>query len=34
MKKMTEYHELVAHVNVWAISLGFLVKMKRPPKTN
>ena len=34
MKKMPEYHELVAHVNVWAISLGFLVKMKRPPKTN
>lgn len=34
MKQMKEYHELVAHVNIWAISLGFLVKMKRPPKTN
>ena len=24
----------MAHVNIWAISLGFLVKLKRPPKVN
>ncbi len=22
------------HVNIWAVSLGFLVKLKRPPKVN
>lgn len=34
MKHMSDYHDLIAHVNVWAVSLGFLVKLKRPPKVN
>lgn len=34
MKHMQDYHDLIAHVNVWAVSLGFLVKLKRPPKVN
>ena len=29
-----DYHDLISHVNIWAISLGFLVKLKRPPKVN
>ena len=34
MKHMSDYHDLIAHVNIWAVSLGFLVKLKRPPKVN
>lgn len=33
-KQVTDYHQLIDLVNVWAISLGFLVKLKRSPKIN
>jgi hypothetical protein len=34
INQMSDYHDLIAHVNVWAVNLGFLVKLKRPPKVN
>ena len=34
LNQIADYHDLIAHVNVWAVSLGFLVKLKRPPKVN
>lgn len=33
-KQMTDYHALIDYVNLWAISLGFLLKLKRSPKIN
>lgn len=34
VKQVNDYHDLMSHVNVWAVNLGFLVKLKRPPKVN
>lgn len=33
-KQITDYHLLIDLVNIWAINLGFLVKLKRSPKLN
>jgi hypothetical protein len=33
-RRIQDYHDLLEHVNIWAVSLGFLVKLKRPPKFN
>lgn len=33
-RRVSDYHDLLEHVNIWAVSLGFLVKLKRPPKFN
>jgi len=33
-KQVSDYHDLLEHVNIWAVHLGFLVKLKRPPKLN
>jgi len=33
-KYVSDYHDLLEHVNIWAVNLGFLVKLKRPPKFN
>ena len=33
-KQVADYHDLLEHVNIWAVHLGFLVKLKRPPKFN
>lgn len=33
-RRISDYHDLLEHVNIWSVSLGFLVKLKRPPKFN
>lgn len=33
-RRVADYHDLLEHVNIWAVNLGFLVKLKRPPKFN
>jgi len=32
--RITDYHDLTDVVNMWAVNLGFLMKLKRPPKMN
>jgi hypothetical protein len=32
--RISDYHDLVDKINIWAVDLGFLVKLKRPPKMN
>ena len=32
--RISDYHDLVDKVNLWAVNLGFLMKLKRPPKMN
>jgi len=32
--RISDYHDLVDKINLWAVNLGFLVKLKRPPKMN
>ena len=34
VRQVNDYHDLMQHVNIWAVNLGFLVKLKRPPKVN
>lgn len=34
VRQVNDYHDLMNHVNIWAVNLGFLVKLKRPPKVN
>lgn len=31
---VVEHHKLIEMVNVWAVELGFLMKLKRSPKVN
>ena len=32
--RISDYHDLVDKINLWAVNLGFLIKLKRPPKMN
>ncbi|CDW86622.1 far1-related protein [Stylonychia lemnae] len=32
--QINDYHQLIDLINIWAVSLGFLVKLKRSPKLN
>jgi hypothetical protein len=32
--RISDYHDLVDKINIWAVDLGFIVKLKRPPKMN
>ena len=32
--RISDYHDLVDKINLWAVNLGFLVKLRRPPKMN
>ena len=33
-RQINDYHQLIDLVNVWAVSIGFLLKLKRSPKLN
>jgi len=32
--RISDYHDLIDKINLWAVNLGFLVKLRRPPKMN
>jgi len=32
--RISDYHDLVDKINLWAVNLGFLIKLRRPPKMN
>lgn len=32
--RISDYHDLVDKINLWSVNLGFLMKLRRPPKMN